>query len=126
LDHKRFLILQGEVESISQMKAKATSPHEDGLLEYLEDIIGTSKYKQPIEDAGQNLDQLNEARSEKLTRLKIVEKEKNSLESTKQAAETFITMENNVTLKKSKLYQLYLLESDKKTQESESKLVSRS
>nr|6QJ2_A Chain A, Smc4 [Thermochaetoides thermophila DSM 1495]6QJ4_C Chain C, Uncharacterized protein,Uncharacterized protein [Thermochaetoides thermophila DSM 1495] len=51
LDHKRFLILQGEVESIAQMKPKAANEHEDGLLEYLEDIIGTSKYKGPIEEA---------------------------------------------------------------------------
>ncbi|KAG9544739.1 structural maintenance of chromosome protein, partial [Aureobasidium melanogenum] len=48
LDHKRFLILQGEVESIAQMKPKAATEHDDGLLEYLEDIIGTSKYKTPI------------------------------------------------------------------------------
>jgi structural maintenance of chromosome 4 len=47
LDHKRFLILQGEVESIAQMKPKAANEHDDGLLEYLEDIIGTSKYKTP-------------------------------------------------------------------------------
>ena len=40
LDHNRFLILQGEVESIAMMKPKAQSDHEDGLLEYLEDIIG--------------------------------------------------------------------------------------
>jgi structural maintenance of chromosome 4 len=33
------------------MKPKAANEHEDGLLEYLEDIIGTSCYKQPIEDA---------------------------------------------------------------------------
>ena len=64
MDHKRFLILQvrdsfvydhswvlkfelhqGEVESIAQMKPKAQSEHDEGLLEYLEDIIGTSIYK---------------------------------------------------------------------------------
>ncbi|GMF06743.1 unnamed protein product [Ambrosiozyma monospora] len=39
LDHKRFLILQGEVESIAQMKPKAENKNDDGLLEYLEDII---------------------------------------------------------------------------------------
>ena len=39
LDHNRFLILQGEVEQIAMMKPKAPSPHEEGLLEYLEDII---------------------------------------------------------------------------------------
>ena len=45
LNYKRFLILQGEVESISQMKPKAQNEHDDGLLEYLEDIIGTSDLK---------------------------------------------------------------------------------
>ena len=40
LDHNRFLILQGEVESIAMMKPKAQHENDDGLLEYLEDIIG--------------------------------------------------------------------------------------
>ncbi len=40
LTHNRFLILQGEVESIAMMKPKAQSDSDDGLLEYLEDIIG--------------------------------------------------------------------------------------
>ena len=46
LDHKRFLILQGEVESISQMKPKGDN--DDGLLEYLEDIIGSFVHKSKI------------------------------------------------------------------------------
>ncbi|KAI6154283.1 hypothetical protein BKA82DRAFT_4099537 [Pisolithus tinctorius] len=62
LDHKRFLILQGEVESIAQMKPKAQNEHEDGLLEYLEDII------------------------EKLNRLRIVEREKSALEAQRREA----------------------------------------
>jgi structural maintenance of chromosome 4 len=33
------------------MKPKAATEHEDGLLEYLKDIIGTSKYKEPIDEA---------------------------------------------------------------------------
>ncbi|KPI97761.1 Structural maintenance of chromosomes protein 4 [Papilio xuthus] len=45
LDHNRFLILQGEVEQIAMMKPKGHSEHESGMLEYLEDIIGTSRYK---------------------------------------------------------------------------------
>ena len=80
LDHKRFLILQGEVESISQMKAKAQNEHEDGLLEYLEDIIGTSAYKETIEKSAVELEALNDERSERLTRVKYVEKERESLE----------------------------------------------
>ena len=44
LDNNRFLILQGEVEQIAMMKPKAPSPHEEGLLEYLEDIIGSNTW----------------------------------------------------------------------------------
>ncbi|GMM32504.1 condensin subunit [Martiniozyma asiatica (nom. inval.)] len=60
LDHKRFLILQGEVEMISQMKPKAEGENDDGLLEYLEDIIGTSKYKLTIEELSSKIEQIQE------------------------------------------------------------------
>merc|ERR1712012_1130255 len=43
LDHNRFLILQGEVEQISMMKPKGDNPNDEGMLEYLEDIIGSSR-----------------------------------------------------------------------------------
>uniref|UniRef100_A0A0N5A5C2 Structural maintenance of chromosomes protein n=1 Tax=Parastrongyloides trichosuri TaxID=131310 RepID=A0A0N5A5C2_PARTI len=49
LDHDRFLILQGEVESISLLKPKAEKEGEEGFLEYLDDIIGTLKFKKIIE-----------------------------------------------------------------------------
>ncbi|KAH8199341.1 hypothetical protein TruAng_006473 [Truncatella angustata] len=110
LDHKRFLILQGEVESIAQMKAKAANEHEDGLLEYLEDIIGTSKYKAPIEESAQEVETLNEICMEKSGRVQHVEKEKNGLEDKKNKALAFIRDENELTLKQSALYQLYLSE----------------
>lgn len=45
-----LLCCQGEVEQISMMKAKSQSPHDTGLLEYLEDIIGTDKYVERIEE----------------------------------------------------------------------------
>lgn len=73
-------MIQGEVESIAQMKPKAQTEHEDGLLEYLEDIIGTSKYKEPIEQAQVEVDELNDQRGEKMNRLRLVEKEKSALE----------------------------------------------
>lgn len=50
LDHNRFLILQGEVEQISLMKPTSRNEHEEGMLGYLEDIIGSDRYKKPIED----------------------------------------------------------------------------
>ncbi|KAG7097670.1 hypothetical protein E1B28_004996 [Marasmius oreades] len=88
LDHKRFLILQGEVESIALMKPKATSEHDEGLLEYLEDIIGTAHFKEPIQEAMDELERLNDSRQEKLTRLRLVEKE-NSLEAKRKEAIEF-------------------------------------
>ncbi|KAM0345956.1 hypothetical protein ACHAPU_006010 [Fusarium lateritium] len=108
LDHKRFLILQGEVESIAQMKAKAGNEHEDGLLEYLEDIIGTSKYKTPIEESATEVETLNEICMEKSGRVQHVEKEKNGLEDKKDKAIAFIRDENDLALKQSALYQLFI------------------
>ncbi|KAI0082329.1 hypothetical protein K474DRAFT_1655715 [Panus rudis PR-1116 ss-1] len=108
LDHNRFLILQGEVESIAQMKPKAPSEHEDGLLEYLEDIIGTSKYKEPIEEALAEMDRLNEDRAEKLNRLKIVERERNALEEQKREAEDYLRLQNEHVRALSRLWQWYL------------------
>ncbi|KAI1757713.1 RecF/RecN/SMC N terminal domain-containing protein [Xylaria castorea] len=110
LDHKRFLILQGEVESIAQMKPKAGNEHEDGLLEYLEDIIGTSKYKTPIEESATEVEALNEICMEKSGRVQHVEKEKNGLEDKKNKALAYIRDENDLALKQSALYQLYISE----------------
>ncbi|OJA08289.1 hypothetical protein AZE42_07808 [Rhizopogon vesiculosus] len=49
LHPQAFLILQGEVESITQAKPKGASEYYDGLFEYLEDMIGTTALKAPIE-----------------------------------------------------------------------------
>lgn len=68
------------MESIALMKPKGQNEHEEGLLEYLEDIIGTSRFKEPIDEAVKAVDAINNEREEKLTMLKIVEKDKNSLE----------------------------------------------
>ncbi|KAJ2849603.1 Structural maintenance of chromosomes protein 4 [Coemansia brasiliensis] len=110
LDHKRFLILQGEVENISQMKAMGQSEGEVGLLEYLEDIIGTAMYKSQIEEARKQVDELNSARSERLHRVKIVEREKSGLEEKKDEALAFVKAENDLAQKKSRLFQRRLHE----------------
>ncbi|KIW89533.1 uncharacterized protein Z519_09689 [Cladophialophora bantiana CBS 173.52] len=119
LDHKRFLILQGEVESIAQMKPKAANEHDDGLLEYLEDIIGTSKYKTPIEEAAVELESFNEICIEKQGRVQHVEKEKNSLEDKKNKALAFIRDENELAEKQSALYQIYIAECEDNTRVTE-------
>ena len=116
LDHKRFLILQGEVESIAQMKPKAQSEHDDGLLEYLEDIIGTSKYKQPIHESETQAEELNDVCIEKSGRVQHVEKEKNSLEDKKNTALQYIRTENEIALHKCGLFQLNLADSQQNIQ----------
>ena len=106
LDHNRFLILQGEVESIAQMKPKAQNPHEDGLLEYLEDIVGTTQFKEPIEELSKKIDELNDGRAGVAARLHHCEKEKNALSRKKEEAIEFLHAENETTRLKSMLYQV--------------------
>ena len=62
------------------MKPKATPQHGDGLLEYLEEIIGSNKYVPMIEKKATEIEEATEERQEKLNRLKIAEKEREGLE----------------------------------------------
>jgi structural maintenance of chromosome 4 len=87
------------------MKPKAATEHEDGLLEYLEDIIGTSKYKEPIEEALVEMERLQEERSVKMNRLRIVEKDKSALEDQKREAEDYLRLKNDHTRAVSRLWQ---------------------
>lgn len=59
-------VLQGEVESISMMKPKGETENEEGLLEYLEDLIGSNVYKEPIAERAKELDALNEEKQVRL------------------------------------------------------------
>ncbi|KAM7268935.1 hypothetical protein ACFE04_011101 [Oxalis oulophora] len=93
LDNNRFLILQGEVEQISLMKPKAQGPHDEGFLEYLEDIIGTNKYVEKIDEANKQLESLNEQRSGVVQMVKLAEKERDSLEDVKNEAEAYMLKE---------------------------------
>ncbi|KAK0583746.1 hypothetical protein LWI29_002474 [Acer saccharum] len=93
LDNNRFLILQGEVEQISLMKPKAQGPHDEGFLEYLEDIIGTDKYIEKIDESHKELESLNEKRSGVVQMVKLAEKERDSLEDVKNEAEAYMLKE---------------------------------
>uniref|UniRef100_A0A3Q3WHB2 Structural maintenance of chromosomes protein n=1 Tax=Mola mola TaxID=94237 RepID=A0A3Q3WHB2_MOLML len=90
LDHNRFLILQGEVEQIAMMKPKGQTEHDEGMLEYLEDII-----------------------------VKLVEKEKNALEGEKNKAVEFLTLENDIFRHKSQLCQYYVHDLQKRVVDKE-------
>jgi structural maintenance of chromosome 4 len=109
LDNNRFLILQGEVEMISMMPPKGKNEGDEGLLEYLEDIIGSSKYVQETEEAALVVESLTEQRQEKLNRVKAVEKEKDSLESAKLEAEALLKKERDIRSKQNILYQMNVM-----------------
>ena len=83
LKHNRFLILQGEVEQISMMKPKGENDNETGLLEFLEDIIGTRRYVPLIDKLSKSIEDLGEIKTSKANRVKISRNEINQLEDVK-------------------------------------------
>ena len=105
LDHNRFLILQGEVEQIAMMKPKAPSDHEDGLLEYLEDIIGSNRLVPKINEALKGMEECNEQRAGKLNALKASEASVRALEPQKEAAEAYLATEAQLNGKRSAYFQ---------------------
>lgn len=112
LNNNRFLILQGEVEQIAMMKPKSVNAHEDGLLEYLEDIIGTNRYVEEIETLAGQVETLNEERTHKLNRVKAVQKERDGLEGAKVEAETYLEKEHDYYTKKMRFIGSQIAEHD--------------
>lgn len=105
LRYNRFLILQGEVEQISLMKPKAENENESGMLEFLEEMIGTTRLKAPLEKIQERIDELNELWSEKTTRQKLVKKELDKLEKVRNEAIKFLSFENKLMERQKILYQ---------------------
>lgn len=50
------------------MKPKGQHEHDEGMLEFLEDIIGTADYQDTIEDLYKQYEGLHNERSEKVSR----------------------------------------------------------
>ncbi|CEO95476.1 hypothetical protein PBRA_004202 [Plasmodiophora brassicae] len=107
LDHNRFLILQGEVEQIAMMKPKGGAPGDSGILEYLEDIIGSHKYVEQIEQATANVELCNQERQSKANRLKMSESERTGLQSARDEAVAYLREEYEMLCMKAKLYLVY-------------------
>lgn len=101
------------------MKPKGQTEHDEGMLEYLEDIIGSCRLKEPIQTLSRRIELLNEQRGEKLNRVKLVEKEKNALEGEKNKAVEFLTLENDIFKHKSQLYQYYVHDLQKRVVDKE-------
>lgn len=113
LDNNRFLILQGEVEMISMMPPKGKTESDEGLLEYLEDIIGSSQFVTATNEAAQKVDALTEVRQEKLNRVKAVEREKDNLEGAKLEAEALLAKEREIRRQQNILYHYYAMKAEK-------------
>ena len=90
LNNNRFLILQGEVESIAMMKPKAMTASDEGLLEYLEDIIGSNKYVEQIDQCSEQVETLTNEVQERLNRVKVVERDRDKLSDAKNEAQDYI------------------------------------
>ena len=86
------------------MKPIASNPNEVGLLEYLEDIIGSHKYVEQIEILEKSLEDKNDERIEKTNRVKAAQVETKSLEGEKNKAVQYIKQERDYMLLTNMLY----------------------
>ncbi|VDO24177.1 unnamed protein product [Haemonchus placei] len=108
LVHNRFLILQGEVEQIAMMKPKGETAHEEGMLEYLEDIIGSSRFRVPIEKLSAKVETLREQRSQALQRVRVADREKTALEAPVREMISYLKAENHAVLLRNQLLHIKL------------------
>lgn len=103
--YKVNFFIQGEVEQIALMKPKGQGDGDTGMLEFLENIIGTTRYKEPLEKLHERVKFLSEQREKKLKCLKVVEKAKTELEGPMQEALQYLRLENDIVKFKHRYYQ---------------------
>ena len=87
------------------LKPKAANENDEGLLEYLEDIIGTIRYKPLLETIAVEIDKINELRSEKANRVQNLQKDCNALEGPRNEAIGFLKKENELIEARNFYYQ---------------------
>ena len=123
LEHNRFLILQGEVEQIALMKPMGDGQHEEGLLEYLEDLIGSNKYIESITEKTKQFNDLSELRNEHIHRVKQAEKEKDQLEGPRQEAEMYVKAASDLLDSKCLLTMIQRYQIDVKAEETRKEIT---
>ena len=105
LKNNRFLILQGEVELISQMKPMAqVGTVETGLLEYLEEIIGSNKFVEPIAKSNAEYDGAEEDRTQSKNRMRAAEKTREGLRGSRDDVVAFRSAQRSVATKRNILW----------------------
>lgn len=95
------------------MKPKGESEDDTGFLEFLEEIIGSSRLKEPIEQFFTKVQEVNEIRAEKLNRVKAIQVEKDALEILKNEAVSFLEKQNKKSYIQNELYQINKLQNSK-------------
>lgn len=96
LKHNRFLILQGEVEQISMLAPKAKpNSKETGLLEFLEDIIGTKRYVNIISKLSTYTEEITELKVNKEKLVKLTKTDLDKLEDIKSVSIMYFNEELN-------------------------------
>jgi len=105
LKNNRFLILQGEVELISQMKPMGQEgTGETGLLEYLEEIIGSNKFVEPITKSNAEYDAAEEDRTQSKNRMRAAEKTREGLRGSRDDVVAFKNAQRSVATKRNVLW----------------------
>lgn len=77
-DHVKSIINRLGVFSF-KMPPRSRDGHEAGLLEFLEEVIGSHRYIKTLAKLEQRVETLDHAREEKLVRVGLVENEKNKM-----------------------------------------------
>jgi len=113
LNNNRFLILQGEVESIAMMDPKGTPNGAPGLLEFLEELIGSNRHVVAIAAAESQHEEQMEARKSKLERVKMTERQKDDVEGSMVEAKELLSKRVELAQGQARLSELYAAQSVK-------------
>lgn len=96
LVNNRFMILQGEVEQIASMDPKGRNADNPGLLEYLEEIIGSNKDVGKIQELEQQIEGLVIEKTEKSMVYYDSKKDLDSLDQHKQQVFEMLTLNKQI------------------------------
>ena len=96
LVNNRFMILQGEVEQIASMDPKGKNADNPGLLEYLEEIIGSNKNVPQILEMEQKIEELIVEKTEKSMIYYDSQKSLDSMDQHKQQVFAMLTINKQI------------------------------
>ena len=88
------------------MKPKAKAENEEGMLEYLEDIIGSNRLKPYIMKFQEWLDKIDEERVNQLQRLTFAETQKAQMEEPVSKLLSIMRLEDAIATVKNRIYSI--------------------